>query len=210
MEGVDRLVEATTRWYLDHAAPGGLEETIAAAEAPFARLVAVLPDIGGDEWKAQRHATTARLVEAGVPQEVAWAHVLAPELVQAPDIITVAQATGRPVEHVLRAFHRLGERLDVIWLLGALDGLPQTTRTQRWAVQAVREDCLDAIAELARGALLEAAPERRAEAAVDAYLDARAPLCRRLTSVTASLTVEGTGDLPALMLAVRALRALAG
>ena len=38
----------------------------------------------------------------------------------------------------------------------------------------------------------------------------RAALTRRLHAVTASLTIEGTGDLPALMLAVRALRALAG
>ena len=210
MEGVDRLVEATTRWYLDHAAEGGLEATIAAAEAPFARLVAVLPEIGGDDWKEKRLETAERLTAEGVPEDVAWAHVLAPELMQAPDIIAVAQAAERPVEQVTRAFHRLGERLDVVWLLGALDELPQATRTQRWAVQAVREDCLDALAELARCALLAAPAETRAEKAVDAYLDARAPLCRRLASVTASLTVEGTGDLPALMLAVRALRALAG
>ena len=76
-------------------------------------------------------------------------------------------------------------------------------------MQAVREDCLDALAELARCALLEAAEGQDPEAAVDAYLEARAALSRRLAAVTASLTVEGTGDLPALMLAVRAVRALA-
>jgi glutamate dehydrogenase len=101
-------------------------------------------------------------------------------------------------------------RLDVVWLLGALDELPQTTRTQRWAAQAVREDCLDALAELARCALLDAGEGEEPAAAVDAYLEARAALSRRLAAVTASLTVEGTGDLPALMLAVRAVRALAG
>jgi hypothetical protein len=34
-------------------------------------------------------------------------------------------------------------------------------------------------------------------------------LARRLGAVTAALTVDGAGDLPALMLAVRAVRALA-
>ena len=100
-------------------------------------------------------------------------------------------------------------RLDVVWLLGALDELPQTTRTQRWAAHAVREDCLDALAELARCALREADEGQEPEEAVDAFLEARAALGRRLAAVTASLTVEGTGDLPALMLAVRAVRALA-
>jgi glutamate dehydrogenase len=129
---------------------------------------------------------------------------------QAPDIIAVAESTGRPVETVARAFHALAARLDIVWLLGALDDLPQPTRTQRWAVQAVREDCLDALAELARCALVEAADGADADAAVDAYLEARAALSRRLATVMASLSVEGTGDLGALMLAVRAVRSLAG
>jgi glutamate dehydrogenase len=209
MVGVDRLVEASARWYLDHDGGVGLEAQIKAAEAPFARLVAVLPEIGSDEWRERRRRTADELIAQGVPAEVAWGHALTPELMQAPDIISVARQSGRPVETVAHAFHRLADRLDLVWLLGALDELPQSTRTQRWAVQAVREDCLDALAELARGALLEAAEGADAVAAVDAYLDARAALSRRLAAVTASLTVEGTGDLPALMLAVRAVRALA-
>jgi NAD-specific glutamate dehydrogenase len=76
-------------------------------------------------------------------------------------------------------------------------------------VQAVREDCLEALAELAGSALVRAEEPQEPKTAVDAYLDARAALSGRLGAVTASLTVEGTGDLPALMLAVRALRALA-
>ena len=97
-----------------------------------------------------------------------------------------------------------------MWLLGALDDLPQPTRTQRWAVQAVREDCLDALAELACLRARAGPRGRPRPDAVDAYLAERAALTRRLHAVTASLTIEGTGDLPALMLAVRALRALAG
>jgi glutamate dehydrogenase len=169
----------------------------------------VLPEIGGDAWRAQRREAADGLVAQGVPDDVAWAHACLPELMQAPDIIAVARHTGRGVEEVARAYHALAERLDIVWLLGALEELPQQTRTQRWAVQAVREDCLDALAELARCALAEAAEGEDADHAVDAYLEARAAQARRLRAVTASLTVEGTGDLPALMLAVRALRALA-
>ena len=147
-----------------------------------------------------------------MPEEVAWAHALAPELMQAPDIIAVAERTrGGPVEEVdARVPRARAPGWTIVWLLGALDELPQPTRTQRWAVQAVREDCMDALAELARCALADAAEGQDAAAAVHAYLDARAALSRRLAAVTASLTVEGTGDLPALMLAVRAVRALAG
>ena len=209
MVGVDRLVEAATRWYLAHEDGGGLEQRIAIAEAPFARLIGVLPEIGADEWREQRRRVADGLIEHGVPEDVAWAHALTPELTRAPDMIAVAEDTGWPVEDVARAYHALVARLDVTWLLGALDELPQPTRTQRWAVQAVREDCLEAMAELARSALADAPRDAGATAAVDAYLDARASQSRRLAAVTSSLTVEGAGDLSALMLAVRALRALA-
>jgi len=210
MLGVDRLVEAATRWYLAHGGDGSLDDQIESAAAPFARLVAVLPDIGADEWRESRREIVDKLVEHGVPDGVAWGHALIPELMTAPDIIAVAEHTGRAVEEVTRTFHALASRLEIVWLLGALDELPQPTRTQRWAVQAIREDCLDALAELARCALKEADTGQDAAAAVEAYLESRTALSRRLTAVTASLTVEGTGDLPALMLAVRAVRALAG
>ncbi len=209
MLGVDRLVEATARWYLDHDGGVGLAEHIEAAEAPFARLVAALPEIGSDEWRAQRRQAVDDLAGQGVPEDLAWAHALTTELMQGADVIHVAAETGRSVEAVARAFHALASRLDIVWLLGALDELPQGTRTQRWAVQAVREDCLDALAELARCAFLEATEAQEPEAAVEAYLDARAAQSRRLAAVTASLSVESAGDLSALMLAVRAVRALA-
>ena len=209
MLGVDRLVEATARWFLDHHDGAPLGELVERSAAAFARLMAALPELGSEEWRAQRQEVANDLVAHGVPEEVAWAHAIVPELIQAPDMIAVAEQTGRPVEAVAQAFHALAVRLDVVWLLSALDELPQTTRTQRWAAQAVREDCLDALAELARCALEEADADAEPEAAVEAYLEARAALFRRLAAVTASLTVEGTGDLPALMLAVRAVRALA-
>jgi glutamate dehydrogenase len=210
MQGVDRLVEAATRWYLVHAPPEDLEDAIARAEAPFARLVAVLPDIGSEPWRARRREAAETLVARGVPGEVAWAHALAPELQQAPDIIAIAEATDRPVESVGAAVHDLAMRLEVVWLLAALDRLPQPTRTARWATQAVREDCASALADLARAALAGVDATVSAEAALDAHLAARAPLVRRLAQVTQSLAVEGGGDLAGLMLAVRALRALAG
>ena len=73
----------------------------------------------------------------------------------------------------------------------------------------MREDCLGALAALACAALLEAPAGQDVATAVESYLERRAARGRRLAAVTASLTVEGGGDLPALMLAVRAVRALA-
>ena len=74
----------------------------------------------------------------------------------------------------------------------------------------MREDCLDALAELATCALESAHERPRARTPSTRTSRSTPRSTRRLHAVTASLTIEGTGDLPALMLAVRALRALAG
>ena len=170
----------------------------------------MLPEIGEVDWREHRARVAERLEEAGAPREVAWAHALTPELMQAPDVIGVAERTGRPVEDVTRAFHRLAAR----------------ARHRLAARRARRPPAAHAHAALGgpggarglprrarRAGLLRAraaSPTAAAPDAVDAYLEERAALTRRLHAVTASLTIEGTGDLPALMLAVRALRALAG
>ena len=64
MGGVDALVEATTRWYLDLASP---RPTSRRRSRPgrdgFERLAAVLGDLGTDERRRRREQTVERLVE---------------------------------------------------------------------------------------------------------------------------------------------------
>jgi NAD-specific glutamate dehydrogenase len=102
----------------------------------------------------------------------------------------------------------LGQSLRIDWLRAQLDALAPTTRTQRWALHAVRDDTWAAWSELVRRALEESkgAP---VEQAAQAFVEHRAVQVRRLAAVTRSLSVDGTSDLPALMLAVRHLRNLA-
>jgi glutamate dehydrogenase len=207
---VDRLVDTVTRWSISHPPAGRLEEIADVAAAPFARLVAALPELGSEEHQAARRERADALEAAGVPAEVAWAHVVADELMLGPDVILVAERTGRDVEAVARAFQRVGDRLDIVRLLRDVDGLPQQARTQRWAAQAVREDVTEAWRVLAEAALEDGATTIASpEAAVDAYLDRRGALSRRLAAVTAVESIEGPRELSALLLAARALRALA-
>ena len=184
-----------------------------AAEAPFARLVAVLPEIGADdvaraaprggrdELVAARRARGGRLG--------ARAHARA--RCRRPTSSPSPSDTGRPVEDVTRAFHLLGRAAR--HRLAA--GRARRARRSRRARSAGRSrPCARTAStrsrELARCALDDAGRRRRrATRRSTPISSARAAQARRLAAVTASLTVEGTGDLPALMLAVRALRALA-
>ena len=207
MEGLDRVVEATARWYLNHAEPGfALGEEIADGREAFRRLAEILPTLGAEEWREEREQAAEELVEQGVPREMARTHAFGRALEHAPDIVAIARLTERSVEDVAHAFFRLGQALQLTWLESEIETLPVGTRTQRWALQAVRDDVLAARRLVAEQALQDA-PDEPAEAAIDRFLEAHAQRVERLTGMTRSLAGEGP-DLAGLTLAARQLRAL--
>jgi glutamate dehydrogenase len=207
MEGLDRVVEATARWYLNHAEPGfALGEEIADGREAFRRLAEILPTLGAEEWREEREQAAEELVEQGVPREVARTHAFGRALEHAPDIVAIARLTERSVEDVAHAFFRLGQALQLTWLEREIEALPVATRTQRWALQAVRDDVLAARRLVAERALRDA-PDEPAEAAIDRFLEAHAQRVERLTGMTRSLAGEGA-DLAGLTLAARQLRGL--
>jgi glutamate dehydrogenase len=205
--GVDALVEATARWYLAWAPDAGLEETIAAGRDGFERLARALPELGGDERRRRRTETIERLARQGVPEELAHAHALGAELAQAPDMVAVSAATGRPVEDVARVFFALGTELRLDSIERELTRVRSATRMQRWALQAVREDLLRARRDLAERALGEGAGDDP-EAAVARFVEARADRARRLATLLRALAREGDPDVAGMTLAVRQLRGM--
>jgi glutamate dehydrogenase len=207
MNGMDAQVEAATRWFLTWEPEGDIPETIAAGRDGFSRLAAVLGELGTDERRARREQTVARLQEQGVPAELARAHALRPELVHAPDMVWVSGSTGRPIEEVARVFFAVGAELRLDWLEAELARVPVSSRMQRWALQAVREDALQARRELA-GSVLAEGGDRPAEEAVESFLADRSERVRRFNGFLRSLSREGDPDLPGLTLAVRQLRSI--
>jgi glutamate dehydrogenase len=209
MEGVDELVEATARWYLENAPGADLGTTIAAAREGFQRLAAALPELGSQEWRDARDRDAATLVEQGVPESIARSHAHLPALAHAPDVIAAAQAVGRSVDDVGRVFWLVEERVQIGWIEEQLDGLPLTTRLQRWALQALRDDLWRVRRDLAQR-VLEEAPDSDVEEAVDRFVAARPDGIRRLEALARTVGVEEAADLAGLTLAVRQLRALVG
>jgi glutamate dehydrogenase len=208
MEGVDELMESTARWYLENAHGADLGTAIAAGREGFERILATLPSLPSNERREAREAQTAALVERGVPEEVARAYAFLPVLSYAPDIVAAAQAAERPVEEVGLTFWLMEDRVQIGWLQEQLDALPASTRMQRWALQALRDDLWRARRELVQRALSES-PGLPVQEAVEAFAEARSDAIRRLEGFARSLTVEGAADLAGLTLAVRQLRTLA-
>ena len=168
----------------------------------------MLGDLGSDERRRRREQTAERLVGLGVPEPLARAHALRPEQRYAPDMVWVAGATGRPIEEVAEVFFEVGAELRLDWMEAELERVPATTRMQRWALQAVREDAAQVRRELAGGVLAETEDAARPPSASQAFLAERADARRRLEAFLRSLSREGEPDLAGLTLAVRQLRSL--
>jgi glutamate dehydrogenase len=207
MNGVDALVEAATRWYAASPPEGALEQIVAAGREGFERYQAVLAELGGEERERRREETVRRLAGAGVPEPLARAHALRPDLVRAPDITRAAAETGRSIEDVAAAYFAVGERLQLDWMEQELARVRSATRTQRWALQAVREDTAAARREVVERALREAGDAEPREA-VERFETTRAEPARRLAELLRGLAREGDPDLAGFTLAVRQLRAL--
>jgi glutamate dehydrogenase len=205
--GVDSLVESTARWYLTWSPGMSLEETIALGRDGFERLAAVLPGLGTEERRRRREEIEQRLVAEGVPPEVASAHALRPELVHAPDMVTVASETGRSIEDVARVFFALGGELRLDWMERELARVRSSTRMQRWALQAVREDAFKARRSLAAAAL-SFSPGAEPVVVVERFLHDHDADARRLDAFLRALAREGEPDLAGLTLAVRQLDSL--
>jgi glutamate dehydrogenase len=124
-------------------------------------------------------------------------------------MVAAAAGTERSIEAVARVFFAVGDELRLDWMERELARVRSSTRMQRWALQAVREDAFHARRELAECALRESPGAEPAEA-VERFLQARADRTRRLEGFLRALAREGDPDLAGLTLAVRQLRAIVG
>ena len=209
LNGVDWLVETTSRWYLVRAEGQRMSEAVDQARDSFAELSDVIDQIGPETWREEHEHEARRLVAEGVPPVLARRHAFQSELVHGPDIIAVAHATGRSVLEVARGFFLLGERLEIDWLESQLETMSVGTRWQRWAQQSMEDDLFNLRRQLAEVALAECGPLPIDEA-VEKFLESRAEPLGRLQRFMRGLAVDGMSDLAQLTVALRQIRALVG
>ena len=173
LQGIDELVESTARWYLENADGADLGTAIATGREGFGRLLALLPARRAARGAVGRGGRARR---AGRPRPDGHAHAYLTALGYAPDVISAAGAVGRSVEDAGMAFVLLEDRVQIAWIEEQLDALPVSTRMQRWALQALRDDLWRARRELACKALNDA-PGASVEDAVERFVEAHPDGC---------------------------------
>jgi glutamate dehydrogenase len=211
MAGVDRLVESLARWYLLRGSLEGepLAEVVERDRAVYDELARAGWEVAGESWRLERSKEIGSLYSAGVPETVARAHAGLELLRGVPDVGAVARASGAGIVDVGRVFFGVGDALRITWLEGELGGLPGSTRWQRWALAAVRDDLQLARREVSERVVALMRESRASpDEALAQYLEERGEADRRLQGFMRALAAEGVRDLAVVTVAVRQIRAM--
>jgi glutamate dehydrogenase len=129
------LANEQTRWFLRRdAAIADLSATIARHRADGAALTASLARVLPPARRGRLERDTARLVESGVPVDLAGDIARLGVMAQAPAIADIAQAMGTPVPETARIFLEIGERLGIDDLAGRGAAIATTDPYDRLAI----------------------------------------------------------------------------
>ncbi|MGH3140474.1 MAG: NAD-glutamate dehydrogenase domain-containing protein, partial [Gaiellales bacterium] len=208
MTGVDSMVEHLARWYLQNVHAIDLAEEVGRGQPAFAELVQTLSDSATDAWRVATDGRLEELLEQDVPDEPARFGAVRPALVYAPDIIAVAQASGRSIPAITRAFFTVGERLYLDLVEARAASLPATDRWQRMAWDTLIDDLRLLRRQIVERVIAES-QNGSIDDAVESYLSARSDPYDRLSRMMENVTTAPPDDSSMVMVAVHQIRQVA-
>ncbi len=205
-----KLVERATRWLLrNRRSPLDIAETVSYFFEGTKQLARRIPELLLDGDREALRATTERLVEAGVPPDLAKRAATLNPLFSALDVVDIAATTGEPIEAVAAVYFALGDRLRIHWLRGHVEALPRQDRWQTLARAALRDDLYGLQAGFTAGVLRGVPGEPDTPARIEAWVEDNRALVERFIRVLRDVNASGTFDLSTLSVALRELRNLA-
>ena len=135
-------------------------------------------------WGARAEALTAQ----GVPQELARRLAALPDLVAAPDIVFVAEKTGRPVAEVAATHFAV----EAMFRLGSLIGAAREVIVKDYFDRLALDRAIDGIAAAHRRLTAEAVAQGGAgPAGVEAWSAARGAEAERIRAAVETIAASG-------------------
>ena len=181
---LDRIVWFLRNVDLSQGLAGVVEHYRAGIEAMAAALADVLPG----EAAAARDARVAELTKAGVPDELALRMANLPMLAAAPDVVLVADRTGKPVAEVAATYFAAGAFFKVDRIVGAARGINVSDYFDRLALARA----LDSIGAAERRLAAEMVANGNAgPAAVEAWAAARQSEVNRIRAAVDEIAGSG-------------------
>jgi glutamate dehydrogenase len=200
------LMDRAVAWFLAHSPhPLDLGRESAAFRPGVETLAAGLDHFLDAEESSRLAARVADATAQGVPEDLARRVAALPVLAAAPDLVRIAERTGRAVEGVASVYFGLGRRFGLEWLRDRADGAKVDNHWQRQAVAAIIDDLFAHQSALTIRVLESEGDE---SAAVDAWIASRSLVVERVEQLLAELRAQPAVDLAMLAVANRQLRGL--
>jgi glutamate dehydrogenase len=201
-----RLLDRSTRWFLQN-----LRDDFDVAEEieRFRPVVAGWRDrmtellVGTELERLQGQAS--RMVERGVPEELALRHAGLLDEFSLLDVTEIALLDGVDADEVARVYFVLSERYGADVMLRRISDLPRNNRWEALARGAMRDDLYAALEALTRAVLQQSGPGEPTER-VAAWERSNATQLSRVRQTMEEVQRLETSDLASLSVALRLLR----
>ena len=204
-----KLVERGARWLLrNRPRPLDIARDIGHFAGGVAALRRQLRDLVADSSRTAIDAAMARLVERGVPEDLALEAASANDLLSALDVVEVAASAAISVEEAASVYFALGEKLDLHWLRDRIATLPRDNRWQALSRAALRDDLYAQLSALTLDSLRLDAGEATPSDRVDAWLARNRIPVARCRQILGDLASAGRTDFTMLSVAMGEIRTL--
>ena len=204
-----KLVERGARWLLrNRPRPLDIARDIGHFAGGVTTLRQGLRNLVADASRTAIDAATGRLVERGVPEELALEVASGNDLLSALDVVEVATSAAISVEEAASVYFALGEKLDLHWLRDQIATLPRDNRWQALSRAALRDDLYAQLSALTLDSLRLDAGEATAAARVDAWFDQNRIPVARCRQILGDLASAGRTDFTMLSVAMGEIRTL--
>ncbi len=205
------LMERTVAWLLANARhPLALGDEVEGFRPGIDALRGNLAEILSDAGRASLDNRRTKLLDKGVPTDLAQTIASLPILAASPDVVNIARRGGQPVETVARVYFAVGDRFGINWLRGAAMSIDGGNHWEKQAVAALVDDLFSQQSALTQRVLDDMA-SRPADSRdpVAVWGEARQRSVDRLQVLLGELRAQGDSlDLAMLAVGARALRGL--
>jgi len=205
---IRRLLDRSTRWFLQNRGAGIVIETeIAAFASSVAQYSGGVPQALQGQESERFERLSKRFVDAGAPKDLADRASSGLDVFSLLDITELARSLDADMSEVISLYFSLSEHFDVDRLLVRISALPRGDRWSSLARQALRSDLYSVIAELTGRVFLATDGGEATERIVQWEQQRTEGVARTRATLDEILNVEDA-DLATLSVGLRVLRNL--
>lgn len=204
-----KLLRHGTLWFIRNRQPDAtVAGTVDMYGAGIIEIAGKLGNALSGADKEKVEATAVGFIKDGVPKDLAQRIALMPYMASGPDIVRVAESTGRSVTDAGKVYFSIGRRLSLDWYRQTADSIRVKNHWQRLAVRAIIDNLFTDQRLLTQVFLDSATKSTKAEKVVDDWCAGHDPALRIVDEMLAEFQATPNLDLAMLSIAENRIQAL--